>query len=433
MREHRTLRWSGWTSALLLCIALAIGLTPSSEEQGDSISLQAASNNAHDAQEAAPILVGRAPAGDERQLKAGPVLGDEADGRFDPDLAEDPEGAWGQDEQDNQDEQDELDNGHIRDGAPLTVDHPLVAPVIAIQERHTRDLMKHPLVVGTATGMNEHGEIAIMVLAKAEITDLPASLGGVPVMVYVTGELFAAKGKPGGTPGGGGGTTIDRTARFDRPVPIGISTGHPDVTAGTLGCRVTDGTSVYALSNNHVYANQNQANILDPVLQPGRFDGGSSPDDNIGTLDDYEPLDFHAGAANKMDAAIVHTPAGHLGTSTPSDGYGTPKSTTASASINLRVRKYGRTTGQTNGRVNGINATVNVGYGGSKVARFVGQLVITPGSYSAGGDSGSLIVIQKGGNARKPVALLFAGSSTATIASPIGAILTRFGVTVDGD
>ena len=127
------------------------------------------------------------------------------------------------------------------------------------------------------------------------------------------------------------------------------------------------------------------------------------------------------------------SPTTRVGTSTPSDGYGTPQSTAASASINLRVRKYGRTTGQTNGKISGINATVNVGYGGGKVARFVGQIVITPGSYSAGGDSGSLIVVQKGGNARKPVALLFAGSSSSTIGSPIGAILTRFGVTVDGD
>jgi len=34
-----------------------------------------------------------------------------------------------------------------------------------------------------------------------------------------------------------------------RPVPIGVSTGHPDITAGTIGARVTDGVNVYALSN----------------------------------------------------------------------------------------------------------------------------------------------------------------------------------------
>ena len=79
-----------------------------------------------------------------------------------------------------------------------------------------------------------------------------------------------------------------------------------------------------------------------------------------------------------------------------------------------------------------INATVNVGYD-SGVARFVNQIIITPGNFSAGGDSGSLIVVEKGKDARKPVGLLFAGSTSITVANPIGAVLSRFGVTVDGE
>ena len=97
--------------------------------------------------------------------------------------------------------------------------------------------------------------------------------------------------------------------------------------------------------------------------------------------------------------------------------------------------KYGRTTSQTKGQVYAINATVNVGYDWG-VARFVNQIIITPGSFSAGGDSGSLIVIDgKGKNKaddRKPVGLLFAGSAFITVANPIDAVLTWFGVTIDG-
>jgi hypothetical protein len=93
--------------------------------------------------------------------------------------------------------------------------------------------------------------------------------------------------------------------------------------------------------------------------------------------------------------------------------------------------KYGRTTGQTKGRITGINATVNVGYD-SGTARFVNQIIIQPGSFSAGGDSGSLIVVQKGADARKPVGLLFAGSPLITIANPITAVLERFNVVIDG-
>ena len=99
----------------------------------------------------------------------------------------------------------------------------------------------------------------------------------------------------------------------------------------------------------------------------------------------------------------------------------------------MRVLKYGRTTGQTNGRIDAINATVNVNYGSPGVARFVNQIIIKPGNFSAGGDSGSLIVVQKGTDVRSPVGLLFAGGFGITVANPINDILTRFGVTIDGN
>jgi hypothetical protein len=195
---------------------------------------------------------------------------------------------------------------------------------------------------------------------------------------------------------------------------------------------VTDGDNVYALSNNHVYANENLAGTGDPVIQPGAFDGGFTPADDIGTLADFEPIDFE-GVENTIDAAIAIalSSTDDLGNATPSDGYGTPKSTPAEANVNLRVMKYGRTTGLTKGKIVAINATVVVGYDEGE-ARFVEQIVITPGSFAAGGDSGSLIVVQKGRDELRPVGLLFAGSSSYIIANPIDAVLDRFGVTVDG-
>ena len=147
---------------------------------------------------------------------------------------------------------------------------------------------------------------------------------------------------------------VDPTARFERPVPIGISTGHPDITAGTIGARVTDGTNYYALSNNHVYTNENLAAIGDDVLQPGTFDGGSAPADVIGTLDSFVPIAFN-GSANRVDAAIALTTAAELGDSTPVDGYGTPAATTVAATLGTEVIKYGRTTGQTMGTIDAIN------------------------------------------------------------------------------
>lgn len=311
---------------------------------------------------------------------------------------------------------------------------------IEAQERHTGGLMAMEGVVGVAVGARADGKPVIKVYTEAPgVAGFPRTLDGVPVMVEVSGKVFARAKLPGNGPGGGPGDTgtapdpcdSDPTAPCERPVPIGVSTGHPDITAGTIGCRVTDGTNVYALSNNHVYADENRATIGDAVIQPGAFDLGSSPADDIGTLYDFEPIDF-SGGDNTIDAAIALSSTSLLGNATPSDGYGTPRSTIRQATVRLRVMKYGRTTGQTNGRVAAINATVNVGYD-SGVARFVHQLIIVPGTFSAGGDSGSLIVTRGGRrNARRPVGLLFAGSPVITVANPIGAVLNRFGVGIDG-
>jgi PKD repeat protein len=103
----------------------------------------------------------------------------------------------------------------------------------------------------------------------------------------------------------------------------------------------------------------------------------------------------------------------------------------------MTVQKYGRTTGWTQGEVAEINVTVDVCYEVRglifcvKQARFVDQIGISPGTFSSGGDSGSLIVTDDGNN--YPVGLLFAGGSTRTFANPIDVVLHSFVVTVDDD
>jgi len=66
-----------------------------------------------------------------------------------------------------------------------------------------------------------------------------------------------------------------------------------------------------------------------------------------------------------------------------------------------------------------------------RLARFVDQIGISDGSFSDGGDSGSLIVTNDAG--KNPVGLLFAGSSTRTIANPIDDVLAAFNVTITAD
>lgn len=308
-----------------------------------------------------------------------------------------------------------------------------------VQERHADELMAKAGVAGTAIGEGQGAQPIVLVLVEHDaVSDIPAQLEGVPVRPLPTGKIYAlAKGdNPDGGKGkpDGGGPAFDPASRWPRPVPIGVSTGHPIISAGTLGCRVKDSAgNVYALSNNHVYANQNQAGIGDAVLQPGTYDGGASPADTIGALFDYGPIVFSTSANNVIDAAIALSTPKLLGNATPPDGYGLPKSTTATVSLGAKVMKYGRTTGQTSGMVKGVNVIVNVQYDAG-VARFVGQILIGGGSFSAGGDSGSLIVLSaKGANDRRPVGLLFAGGNRFTIANPIDAVLTRFNVTIDGE
>ena len=301
---------------------------------------------------------------------------------------------------------------------------------IAAQESVTPGLLAIPGVVGTAVGLG-HGNSPVVKVytANASVSGIPASVGGFPVIVEAVGLISAQPNPCGGPPwqrppecSGG----EDPTARFDRPVPIGVSTGHPDITAGTIGACVTDGSDVYALSNTHVYADENLASTGDNVLQPGTYDGGQDPGDAIGTLHAFVNIKFD-GSENRVDAAIALSSASELGTSTPSDGYGTPASTVVTAGVNMEVKKYGRTTGQTNGRVDAINATVNVGYD-SGTALYTGQVIIKAsggGSFSSGGDSGSLIVTATGNN---PVALLFAGNNTITVGNPVGEVLAAFNV-----
>ena len=298
---------------------------------------------------------------------------------------------------------------------------------IAAANRHTPALMAQAGVVGTGVGVNGAGQPVLKVfLTSAGVPGIPERLDGVGVVREVTGMFMIQ---------------IDPTQRA-RPAPVGFSIGHPDVTAGTLGARVTDGNNIYILSNNHVLANENKAKLDDPTLQPGAFDGGTEPDDVIGTLYRFEPLDF-SGGMNTMDAAISIVDPDAVSGSTPADGYGAPGTEPRELvlvpeddnDVGLPVQKYGRTTTHTRGQISELNVTVNVCYQAQgpfrckKEAMFTGQFAVGGGDFSDGGDSGSLIVTDDAN--KNPVGLLFARSSTRTIASPIGPILTEFSVSID--
>ena len=197
--------------------------------------------------------------------------------------------------------------------------------------------------------------------------------------------------------------------------------------SGTLGALITDGTNQYILSNNHVLGRSGEAVAGEDVSQPGLIDNNCNIATVVADFTGFAPL----GPSN-VDAAVAQLRPGQMNGSGSIEDIGVPSSTIASPTVGLSVAKSGRTTGFTTGSVTSINTSVTVQYtascggGGRKTnVTFTNQIVIAPGTFSAGGDSGSLIVTNNA--AHSPVGLLFAGSSSATIANPIGQVLTALG------
>lgn len=194
--------------------------------------------------------------------------------------------------------------------------------------------------------------------------------------------------------------TQNRQAR-QRPFVAGISIGHVNISAGTLGyfCRSTragdDANTIYLLSNNHVFADLNRGVAGDEIDQPGRVDGGTSTD-RVATLARFHPLKLN-GAANPIDAAIASVDAG-VDCTTSICSIGTI-SGVADAKEDQFVRKHGRTTGYTEGQIDDLSFDVTIQMDHNdptKWALFTNQIRIarTPGypAFALPGDSGSLVV-----------------------------------------
>jgi hypothetical protein len=193
--------------------------------------------------------------------------------------------------------------------------------------------------------------------------------------------------------------------------------------SGTLGSLVKDEAGKqYILSNNHVLARSNSAAIGEHISQPGRIDNFCALPPLVADLSAYPSL------SSNVDAAIAIITSGMNTTGDIMD-IGIPSSIVRAASVPLSVKKSGRTSGMTTGTISSINTKVSVQYqprcgmGKKFLVSYNGQIVIGPGSFSAGGDSGSLIVTND--SAAQPVALLYAGSSTTTIGNPVGEVLNK--------
>lgn len=315
-----------------------------------------------------------------------------------------------------------------------------------------KDLLRLGNVVAVGEGLKDgDGPPAIIVgvtkklpLSQLADTDIvPTTVDGQPTDVMEVGVIKA----------------FGRTDR-NRPALGGDSIGHIDITAGTLGAVLHQAGQPVILSNNHVLANSNDAQIGDPIIQPGAYDSGTYPNDVIAYLREYVPIDFGGvdlpdlsdcpigrGAAaalnnvakalgrqtrlqavrsfagpNVMDAAIALPTSPNIA-STEIREIGVPQGFNT-VGVGEFVHKSGRTTGYTHDEVLQTNVTTQVQYGAGKIAVFENQLLAGP--MSQPGDSGSIVL-----NANNEiVGLLFAGSDAVTIFSPIQAILSAFNLTL---
>jgi hypothetical protein len=322
--------------------------------------------------------------------------------------------------------------------------------ILQVKEASKDTLLTMQNVVGVGVGYKIKGgeqtdDYAVVVMVSRKLplpalssqAVLPKNVEGVNVDVIEVGYLRAFQA---------------RTDRW-RPAPGGVSLGHYKITAGTFGAIVRDKNTGerLILSNNHVIANSNDAEPGDQILQPGPIDGGSPNNDTIAHLERFCPIEFtsepgtcdiaatyanlgnaiagmvgskhrvstlqsNPQAVNMVDAAVAK-PINDNDVLEEIIEIGTVQGT-EQGSLRMSIRKSGRTTGFTTGQITLINATVNVNYGGNRIAQFENQLVCGP--ISQGGDSGSLIVA---GDSQKAVGLLFAGSDQSTIFNPIQDVL----------
>ena len=327
-----------------------------------------------------------------------------------------------------------------------------------IKIKYEKSLMKKKNVVGvmtaykTTNGIKTNKLSVVCLVAKKisknELKDkdiIPNIIDDMPTDVIEVGEVKAlglADDMSHGI-----ARDIDRKTKL-RPAPMGTSGGHFKITAGTNGEILLIDNDYCIGTNNHVAAMSNEAKIGDAYLQPGPHDGGKNPDDVIGYLYKFEPINFVGVPSDCSIAKIVTKTcnlfawlfgrktrlnsiyANNIGNLVDAAAVlvidkqnvlskildiGLPEGV-MKAKIDMVVQKSGRTTEHTlDALVTSVDATINVSYGTGKTALFENQILISKPGFSAGGDSGSLILNMHD----YAIGKLFAGSDQVTIANHI--------------
>ncbi len=212
---------------------------------------------------------------------------------------------------------------------------------------------------------------------------------------------------------------------------------------GTLGSLVVKGGTPYILSNTHVLApRDNVSEIGEAVIQPGLVDTTTCTPSGAQTVANLSAFyNLETGTGTKIDAAIAQVvpgnvdPSGNILYLGAPDASGIPVPAPphggigVTATLGMPVAKSGRATGLTCSTVMAVTVSTSVQYqkgcgSGTKFSvSYTNQVDIATGSFSAAGDSGSLVVSQANAD---PVALMYAGSDMDTVGNPVSDVLNFF-------
>ena len=234
------------------------------------------------------------------------------------------------------------------------------------------------------------------------------------------------------------------------PIQLGTSGSNADdfcTASGVEGCGgatlsslLERGSVQYILTNWHVAAGTDGGLVGDALVQPGLLDTDACSSQQTTTVANVSQLlDPHMETGKKVDVAIAQVVSGAVdptgtieqlgsGVAEGAPNSGPPAGGAGiSAIANEAVAKSGRSTGLTCGTVQAVDTSVNITYTtecstATQIVSFSGQIAITGAGFSAGGDSGSLIV---DATTAEPVALLFAedNNGTTSIANPASDVL----------
>ena len=278
---------------------------------------------------------------------------------------------------------------------------------------------------------------AVVLVNTAGVTSNPAAhQGQLPAMML----------------GSSGGNNSDYDTRGNQIV---------DCCSGTLGALIEDSSKrQYLLSNNHVLARSDHANVGDSIVQPGLIDNNCSPLENSAGVEPVASLTGWLPLRSKLtnaDAAIAQVTSravdtagrimelggkradGALAAAAP--GISSSGGKGEGAWLDQKVAKSGRTTGLTCGGVSAIDLDVTVDYyldcAETKPylsKTFTHQIGVSGNQFSDAGDSGALVV---GAANAEPVGLYFAGGTDSSgvsqgVANPAYEVLNELSAQVGG-